>query len=87
MMKKKKMTKILKRRSGRSLTKSMAGCDSPFSAIRTRHVVFTSGRKDMMSSSVTAPLTCGGGRNMATGQFGTQKAKSSWRTARERRQT
>ena len=55
------------------------GCDSRASIVRTRQVEFTSGRKDTMSSSVTAPLTCGGGRNMEAGQFGIQRLKSNWR--------
>ena len=62
----------------------VAGCDSRASIVKTRQVEFTSGRKDTMSSSVTAPLTCGGGRNMVAGQFGIQRLKSSWRTERDR---
>lgn len=49
------------------------------STVRTRQDEFTSGRKDKMSSSVTAALACGGGRIMAAGRFGIQRPKSSWR--------
>lgn len=72
---------------GWCLTKLAVGCDSRDSTMRTRQVEFTSGRKDMMSSSVTAPLTCGGGRNMEAGQFGIQRLKSNWRTQRGTNET
>lgn len=72
---------------GRSLTKLRASCDSRVSMVRTRQDEFTSGRKDKMSSSVTAALTCRGGRIMAAGRFGIQRPKSSWRTQREEGQT
>lgn len=57
----------------------MAGCDSRANTIRTRQLELTSGRKDMMSSSVTVPLTWGGGRLIEAGQFGIQRLKSNWR--------
>lgn len=71
-------------RAGWSLTKLTPGCDSTASVIRTRLVELMSGRKDRMSCSVTAPLACGGGRIIAAGQLGIQRAKSSCRETNRR---